>query len=189
MMRTLLLLFLIPFFFVPCLAQDQPKHLDQAFYPSDFGTNTKAQPAKAQPADIAELVYLEGTSRLGKRDLATALICFERAQKLDPSNEEYPTAIKKVKQQLAGKFFRSAIHKQVKNDLLGAITDFQAALKLQDDPATHFYLSSAYRAVYTQGRQQSMPLDDRKPREDGHWNTPDGHMPDGFSGWSTRMMK
>jgi hypothetical protein len=43
--------------------------------------------------------------------------------------------------------FFSAIRKQVKNDLAGAIADYLQALTLEDDPAVHWYLGTAYQAA------------------------------------------
>lgn len=52
------------------------------------------------------------------------------------------------KQTMAKRLFFSAVHKQVENDLPGAIDDYLAALKLEDkDPAVHWYLGTAYQAA------------------------------------------
>jgi hypothetical protein len=49
---------------------------------------------------------------------------------------------------IAEKLFSSAIHKQVKNDLPGAIADYLAAIKIDDkEPAVHWYLGTAYEAA------------------------------------------
>jgi hypothetical protein len=48
----------------------------------------------------------------------------------------------------AKKLFSSAIHKQVNNDLTGAIADYLAAVQMDDhDPAVHWYLGPAYLAA------------------------------------------
>ena len=48
----------------------------------------------------------------------------------------------------AARFFQSAIHKQVKNDLPGAIAAYLAALRLDDtDPWVYWYLGTAYEAT------------------------------------------
>jgi tetratricopeptide (TPR) repeat protein len=48
---------------------------------------------------------------------------------------------------LAAQMFSSAIRKHSQNDLVGAIADYLAALKISDtDPAVHWYLGTAYKA-------------------------------------------
>jgi tetratricopeptide (TPR) repeat protein len=53
-----------------------------------------------------------------------------------------------AKHNIAEKLFRSAIHKQIQNDLSGAIADYLAAVKIYDhDPAVHWYLGITYQAA------------------------------------------
>jgi hypothetical protein len=48
---------------------------------------------------------------------------------------------------MASKLFGDAIHKQIGHDLTGAIADYSAALALDDNPAVHWYLGTAYLAA------------------------------------------
>jgi hypothetical protein len=48
---------------------------------------------------------------------------------------------------MASKKFGEAIHKQVENDLTGAIADYSASLVIDDTPAVHWYLGTAYLAA------------------------------------------
>lgn len=61
---------------------------------------------------------------------------------------EYHRTVPLFLSALRKQLFLSAIQKQAKNDLTGAIDDYLAALKLEDnDPAIHWYLGTAYWAA------------------------------------------
>jgi hypothetical protein len=48
----------------------------------------------------------------------------------------------------AERLFRSALHKQINNDLTGAIADYLEAIKIDDnDPSVHWYLGTACEAA------------------------------------------
>lgn len=101
---------------------------------------------QAQPNE-ASYYYSLGTCYQAKQDLDNALVNYEKAMSLNPKEPAYKELIKQIKQAKASPLVNSAIEKQTtKNDLPGAIADYEAALKVYDDPATHSYLGTAYQA-------------------------------------------
>lgn len=194
-MRAILLILLLPFFMVPCLAQDQSKAVHNPFDPSN------SQPQIGPPAPVqARDFYSEGNLCLYNRDYKGALESFENALSLDSSNQEYRRAIKRTKHMWAGAFFSMALRKQIKNDLSGAIADYCESLSLENEPATHWYLGTALKAAgrldeskhefeRSTGKmpyphQEIVPVDLRKLMEHGEWQTPSKQMPAGFAGWA-----
>lgn len=101
---------------------------------------------KAFPNE-ASYYYSLGTCYQAKEDYDNALAQYEKARVLNPKEPAYPQLIKQIKQAKASPLVNSAIEKQTqKNDLPGAIADYEAALKIDDDAATHSYLGTAYQA-------------------------------------------
>ena len=67
----------------------------------------------------------------------------------------------------AMELFGSALHKQINNDLNGAIGDYLAAIKIRDnDPAVHWYLGTAYEAA---GKATEAKQEYEKVRQAWHW--------------------
>jgi tetratricopeptide (TPR) repeat protein len=95
--------------------------------------------------------YSLATALFEKQDWDGAIKALENAVRLKPTEAQYKTVLKQAQQakgQIAATpLLTSAIEKQTKlNDLKGAIADYEAALKLWDDAATHMNCGTAYQA-------------------------------------------
>lgn len=97
-------------------------------------------------------IYGKGTAYQASGDLDNAIKCYEKAVSLNGSEKAYRDALNGAKAAKAQPLVDSAIKKQTtdlgggKYDLPGAIADYNAALKLYDDPATHMNLGTALQA-------------------------------------------
>lgn len=97
-------------------------------------------------------VYGKGTAYQASGDLDNAIKCYEKAVSLNGNEKAYRDALNGAKAGKAQPLVDSAIKKQTtdlgggKYDLPGAIADYNAALKLYDDPATHMNLGTALQA-------------------------------------------
>lgn len=87
---------------------------------------------------------------------------YEKAYSLNPKEPAYKQVITQLRAAKAAPLVNSAIEKQTKPDasgkfdLAGAIADYEAALKLNDDATTHSYLGTAYQA---QGNNQKAMME------------------------------
>jgi len=111
----------------------------------------KYKEAIAAAPNEAAYYYGMGTAYQAKEDMDNALVNYQKANQLNPKEPAYVTVIKQLKQAKAAPLVNAAIEKQTKAgadgkfDLAGAIADYEAALKVYDDPATHGYLGTAYQ--------------------------------------------
>ncbi|MBS2009575.1 MAG: tetratricopeptide repeat protein [Cyanobacteria bacterium SZAS TMP-1] len=112
----------------------------------------KYKEAIAAAPNEAAYYYGMGTAYQAKEDLDNALVNYQKANQLNPKEPAYVQVIKQLKQAKAAPLVNTAIEKQTKAgpdgkfDLAGSIADYEAALKIYDDPATHGYLGTAYQA-------------------------------------------
>lgn len=107
----------------------------------------KYQEALKSFPNEASYYYSLGTCYQAKEDLDNALVQYKKAQSLAPKEPAYPQLIKQIQQAKAAPLVNSAIEKQTqKNDVPGAIADYEAALRICDDATTHSYLGTAYQA-------------------------------------------
>lgn len=105
---------------------------------------------KALPNSDA-VYYSLATALFEKQDWDGAIKALENAVRLKPTEAQYKTVLKQAQNAkgsvAASPLIASAIEKQTKqNDLKGAIADYEAALKLWDDAATHMNCGTAYQA-------------------------------------------
>ncbi|MGH9550695.1 MAG: tetratricopeptide repeat protein, partial [Terriglobales bacterium] len=91
--------------------------------------------------------YALGTAYQAKNDLDTALANYKIAYGLNPREPAYKTVIKQVQQAKAAPLSQSAIDKQMKNDIPGAIADYRASLAIDDDPSTRMNFGTALQAA------------------------------------------
>lgn len=92
--------------------------------------------------------YAVGTAYQGKNDLDKALENYRKAQSINPKEPAYQAAIKAVNQAKAAPLVNSAIDKQTtKNDPAGAVVDYQAALKIDDDAGTRMNYGTALQQL------------------------------------------
>jgi tetratricopeptide (TPR) repeat protein len=105
----------------------------------------------ASPNEAA-YYYSMGTCYQAKNDMDNAMVNYQKANQLNPKEPAYVQLITQLKQAKAQPLVNSAIEKQTKAgadgkfDLVGSIADYEASLKIYDDPATHGYLGTAYQA-------------------------------------------
>ncbi len=105
----------------------------------------------AQPNE-SSYYYGIGTCYMAKNDLGQAVVNIKKAISLNPQEPSFKQALKQVNQAQAAPLIESAIKKQTtadkagKYDLSGAITDYEAALKIDDDANTYLNLGTAYQA-------------------------------------------
>ncbi len=119
--------------------------------------------------------YGLGTCYQAKNDLDNAIENYKKALSLNPKDPNAKSAIKGVQQAKAAPLVNSAIEKQTKKqppDILGAIADYEAALKIDEDPGTMSYLGTAYQAQNNLPKalywyQHSIQLDPKAP--DAHY--------------------
>lgn len=94
--------------------------------------------------------YGMGTCYQAKGDIDLAIEAYKKAISLAPGNANYKSVLSGAQQIKAAPLIDSAIKKQTdaaKPDLPGAIADYEAALKLWNDPSTHMNLGTAYQAA------------------------------------------
>jgi len=95
--------------------------------------------------------YSLGTAYQAQNKFDEAIAAYSKAAQLNPKEPAYPQLVKQLKAAKAAPFIESAIKKQTTKDdkggydLSGAIADYEAALKLSDDPSTHMNLGTAYQ--------------------------------------------
>ncbi|MBA3994088.1 MAG: hypothetical protein C0469_11225, partial [Cyanobacteria bacterium DS2.3.42] len=95
-------------------------------------------------------VYGMGTCYQAKGDIDLAIEAYKKALSMAPTNANYKGVLAGAQQIKAAPLIDSAIKKQTdaaKPDLPGAILDYEAALKLWNDPSTHMNLGTAYQAA------------------------------------------
>jgi tetratricopeptide (TPR) repeat protein len=108
--------------------------------------------AIASQPNEASYYYGIGTCYAAKNDLPEAIKNYQKAISLNPQEPSFKQALKQTNQAQAAPLIESAIKKQTtadsagKYDLNGAIADYEAALKLDDDANTHLNLGTAYQA-------------------------------------------
>ncbi len=108
--------------------------------------------AIALQPDNANYWYSLGTCYQAKNDVDNGIAAYTKASVLNPKEPTYKQYIKQLKQTKAGPLVDAAIKKQTTKDdkgnydLAGAIADYEAALKLDDDAGTHSNLGTAYQA-------------------------------------------
>lgn len=105
--------------------------------------------------DADSIHYSLGTAYQAKGDYDNAKIEYEQAIKLNPKEASYKKVLSDLKAGMAAPIVAEAIAKQtgkddkgadVPVDLPGAITLYEKALRLSDDPGTHYSLGTAYQA-------------------------------------------
>jgi len=127
------------------VALQQANKLDEAI--------AKYKEAIAAAPNEAAYYYSMGTAYQGKEDMDNAMANYVKANQLNPKEPAYIQLIKQLKQAKAAPLLNSAIEKQTKAgadgkfDMAGAVADYEASLKIYDDPATHGYLGTAYQAL------------------------------------------
>jgi tetratricopeptide (TPR) repeat protein len=96
----------------------------------------------------ASYYYGMGTAYQAKGDFDGALENYKKAAAMNPKEPAYKSVIKQVLQAKAQPLVDSAIAKQTAAtpDLPGAIADYEAALKLNEDPVTLAYEGTVYQA-------------------------------------------
>ena len=96
--------------------------------------------------------YGRGTAYQGKGDMDKAIDDYKKALNLNPREATYKQTLSAAQAAKAAPLVESAIKKQTTKDakggydLTGAIADYEAALKMSDDPGTHMNLGTAYQA-------------------------------------------
>ena len=108
--------------------------------------------AIASQPNEASYYYGIGTCYAQKNDITEAVANYKKAIALNPQEPSFKQALKQANQAQAAPLIESAIKKQTvadsagKYDLSGAIADYEAALKIDDDANTHLNLGTAYQA-------------------------------------------
>ena len=111
----------------------------------------------AQPNE-SSFFYAIGTVYQGKNDLDKAIENYRKAVELNPKEPTYKKTLKEAAQLKAAPLTESAYKKQTTKDdkgnydNAGAITDYEAALKIDDDASTHMNLGTAYQAIENYSR-------------------------------------
>jgi len=117
------------------VAAQQANKLDEAI--EDYNKAIQITPDPAY-------YYARGTAYQAKNDLDKALEDYRTAQSKNPKEPAYTAVIKQVNQIKAGPLVNSAIDKQTtKNDPAGAIVDYLAALKIDDDAGVRMNYGTA----------------------------------------------
>jgi superkiller protein 3 len=127
-------------------AYDEAVKLQQANKYDDAIASYKK--AIAAAPNEASYYYSMGTAYQAKSDFDGALENYKKAAALNPKEPAYKQVIKQVLQAKAQPLVDSAIAKQTAAtpDLAGSIADYEAALKINEDPLTLAYLGTAYQA-------------------------------------------
>ncbi len=110
----------------------------------------KYKEAIAMVPNSDSFYYGMGTCYQAKGDIDLAIEAYKKAISLAPTNANYKGVLSGAQQIKAAPLIDSAIKKQTdaaKPDLPGAIADYEAALKLWNDPSTHMNLGTAYQAA------------------------------------------
>ncbi|MBI4533729.1 MAG: tetratricopeptide repeat protein, partial [Candidatus Melainabacteria bacterium] len=95
--------------------------------------------------------YSLGTCYQAKGDNDEAINSYSKASALNPQEASYKQLIKQLKAAKAAPLLESAFKKQTTKDnmgnydLPGAIADYEAALKIDDDPTTRLNLGTAHQ--------------------------------------------
>jgi tetratricopeptide (TPR) repeat protein len=111
----------------------------------------------AQPNE-ASFYYAMGTCYQAKNDLDLAIENYKKAIGLDAKEATYKQTLKQATQLKAQPLVDSAIKKQTTKDakgnfdLAGAIADYEAALRIDDDASTHMNLGTAYQGIENYSR-------------------------------------
>lgn len=111
----------------------------------------------AQPNEPAYF-YAIGTCYQAKGDLDQAIENYRKAIGLDPKTAQYKDVLKQVLQVKAAPLIEAAYKKQTTKDdkgnfdNAGAIADYEAALRIDDDATTRMNLGTAYQAVENYSR-------------------------------------
>ncbi len=106
---------------------------------------------KAQ-GNEASFWYSLGTAYQAKSDFDQALASYQKAEQLNPKEQAYKKLVKELKGAKAAPLLESAFKKQTTKDdkgnfdLPGAIADYEAAARLDDDATTRLNLGTAYQA-------------------------------------------
>ena len=93
--------------------------------------------------------YSLGTAYQAKGDVDQAMNAYGKASSINPKEPAYKQLIKQLKQSKAAPLLESAFKKQTTKDdkgnydLVGAIADYEAALKIDDDATTRMNLGTA----------------------------------------------
>ncbi len=93
-----------------------------------------------------------GTAYQANNNIDEAIDAYSRASSLNPKEQSYKDLISQLKLAKAAPLLDSAVKKQTTKDangnydLGGAIADYEAALRIVDDPTTHLNLGTAYQA-------------------------------------------
>ncbi len=99
------------------------------------------------PTD-ASFVYGMATAYQGKNDMVKALDNYKKAASMNPKEPTYKQGVTQAQQVMAAPLLQSAIDKQTtKNDPTGALADYQAALKLDDEGTTHMNYGTCLQQV------------------------------------------
>lgn len=102
--------------------------------------------------------YAIGTCYQSKNDLDAAIANYRKAVDLNGTEATYKQTLKQALQIKAQPLVDSAIKKQTTKDakgaydLAGAIADYEAALRVDDDAATHMNLGTAYQGIANYSR-------------------------------------
>jgi superkiller protein 3 len=116
--------------------------------------------AIAAAPNEASYYYGMGTAFQAKGDFDGALENYKKAAAMNPKEPAYKSVIKQVMQAKAQPLVDAAIAKQTAAtpDLAGSIADYEAALKLYEDPTTLGYLGTAYQAQNNLAKAQTCYL-------------------------------
>jgi len=131
--------------FNDAVALQQAKKYDEAI--------AKYKEAIQATPNEASYYYSLGTCYQAKEDWDNALGAYQKAGQINPNESAYKQLVTQMKQAKASPLVNSAIEKQTKADaagkfdLAGAVADYEAALKVNDDGATHSYLGTAYQGL------------------------------------------
>ncbi len=112
---------------------------------------TEYKKAIASQPNEPSFYYGIGTCYQAKGDFDQAMTNYRKATSLNPKEPSYKDALKQVAQAKAQPLVDSAIKKQTTKDakgnydIAGAIADYEAALRINDDASTRMNLGTAYQ--------------------------------------------
>jgi tetratricopeptide (TPR) repeat protein len=112
----------------------------------------KYDAALARNPNSDSVWYSKGTCLQAKNDLDGAIKCYQKAVALNPKEPSYKKVLKDAQGAAAAPYLDAAYKKQTTKDekgefdLPGAISQYELALKIDDDPGTHMNLGTAYQA-------------------------------------------